>query len=441
MPSQGGGMEETMKQSILRDENGKFYYGWWIVVFAAVMCMFGYSCIVSVTGVFLLPVTTEMGFTIGGFSAYISIMSVTNIIVLALISKHFNEKNIKKIMTLAAIVGAISFVGFSYSQQLWQFYAFAVPMGFCFGCMSMTPSMLLISNWFGEKLRGKAMSIFLAIMSVGTSAIIAIFNMVIISSGWRLVYLIIAICLAVCIPVILKMVCWSPATRGIKRIGEIDSVSPTTFDLSKVPGIMFKDAIKKPLTWLAFISISLIVLASSAILQHGIATSVIAGFSPTFAANAISIISIAMIFTGILIGAMSDRFRLSVTAVGTALVFVVCILGLAFMSNGSIFFYIFLAGYMLGVPAVNLIPPLLMVHMFGEKEIGRYISFTNIFISVGGVFGATLVGLMFDATGSYRMPWLVMAAVIAIAAVIRAVCASRKAKFIPKSENRPNKAE
>jgi MFS family permease len=281
------------------------------------------------------------------------------------------------------------------------------------------------------------MSIFLAIMSVGTSALIAIFNMVIISSGWRLAYMIIAICLAICIPVILKVVCWSPAAKGIKRIGDLDA-APSVPDPSKIPGIMFKDAIKKPLTWFAFISVSLIVLGSSSILQHGIATCVMAGYSPTFAANAISIISVLMIFTGILIGAMSDRFRLSVTAVGTALVFVVCMLGLAFMTNGSAFFYIYLVGYMLGVPAVNLIPPLLMVHMFGEKEIGRYIGFTNIFISFGGVFGAMLVGFMFDATGAYRIPWLVMAAVTAIAAIIRAVCASQKAKFVPNLEKAAN---
>lgn len=419
-----------MKQSILKDENGKFYYGWWIVLLASILCIFGYSAIVSVTGVFLLPVTTELGFPIGAFSLYISILSVTNIVVLSIVSKYFNEKNIKKIMIAAAIIGALSFLGFSFAKTLMHFYLLSIPMGFCFSCISMTPSMLLISNWFGEKLRGKAMSIFLAIMAVGTSALLSILNAVIMTQGWRMAYGILGVCLLVCIPLIALMTSWSPASKGIKRIGNMDNTVAMP-DPSKIPGIMFKDAIKRPITWLAFLSATLIVLGSSAILQHGIATMVMSGYSQTFAASSISIMSIIMIFSGILIGALCDRYKLSFMAVATSLVFVLAMIGLAFMGTSPAWFYVYVVGYMLGVPAVNLITPLLMTHMFGEKETGRFIGYSNMFVSLGGVFGALIVGVMFDATGSYRTPWLVMAVVIGVAVIIRAICSSQKMKFVP----------
>ena len=46
-----------MKSFSFKDENGKFYYGWWIVIAAAIITGLVYSGIVSVTGVFMLPVT------------------------------------------------------------------------------------------------------------------------------------------------------------------------------------------------------------------------------------------------------------------------------------------------------------------------------------------------------------------------------------------------
>ena len=422
---------------MFKDENGKFYYGWWIVLLSAILCIFGYSGIVSVTGVFLLPVTADMGFSIGEFSLYISTLSITNIVVLALISKHFNENSIKKITIIAAVIGALSFVGFSFATQLWHFYILSIPMGFCFSSISMTPSMLLISNWFGVKLRGKAMSIFLAIMAVGTSALISIMNAVIINIGWRPAYIILGVCLAVCIPVILGLMKWSPASKGVKRLGDPDDGAAMP-DQNVIPGILFKEAVKKPLTWFAFLTTALIVFGSSAILQHGIATMVIAGYTPTFAASSVSIMSIIMIFTGIAIGVMCDRFKLQYMATGTAVIFIFALVGLAFMGNGGAWFFVYLIGYMLGVTSVNLITPLMMTHMFGEKEVGRFIGYANMFVSGGAVFGAASVGLLFDATGSYMIPWLAMAVLTLIAAIIRSICTSEKRRFIPMPEIQKN---
>ena len=87
-----------MKSFTLKDENGKFYYGWVIVLVAGLLCGLVYSGIVSVTGIFLLPVTMELELPIGGYSFYLTIMSIANMLTLLVISKFLNEKNIKKIM-------------------------------------------------------------------------------------------------------------------------------------------------------------------------------------------------------------------------------------------------------------------------------------------------------------------------------------------------------
>ncbi len=417
-----------MKNFSLKDETGKIYYGWWIVLTAAIICGLVYSGIVSVTGVFMLPVTEDLQLPIGGYSFYLTVMSLTNIVTLLIISKFLTAKNIKKIMTAAAILGIISFIGFSMAKSLIWFYIFAIPQGFCFGAFTMTPCQILVSNWFGEKARGRAMSFFLTGMSLITVVLMNLLNYIILSMGWRAGYIALAICIALCLLLALKVVAWSPVEKGMKRIGDLDEREMEAAAAAEVPGISFGEALKKPLTWIAFISCTLAVIVSSSILQHGIPTMVMAGQSQTGATAVVSALSIAMIFTGPIVGIICDK-KLSIAAVGTSIFFFIATLGLAFMGSGPAGLILFVAGYIFGVPAINIISPLLMSHMYGEKDLGKLIGYVNVFVGIGGAIGATAVGMLVQHYGTYQMPWLYMAAILLIVAVIRGICTSEKRKF------------
>ncbi len=417
-----------MKNFSLKDENGKIYYGWWIVLVTALICGLVYSGIVSVSGIFLLPVTTDLGLQIGSYSFYLTIMSLTNIATLLVVSKFLTAKNIKKIMTIAAIFGIISFIGFFMAKSLVWFYIFAVPQGFCFGAFTMTPCQILVSNWFGEKARGRAMSFFLTGMSLVTVVLMNVLNYIVLSAGWRMGYIILAACVAVCMLIALKVVVWSPAEKGMKRIGDLEAEELEAMASREVTGVSFGEALKKPITWLAFISCSLAVIVSSSILQHGISTMVMAGQDQTSATALISAMSIVMMFTGPVVGVICDK-KLSIAAVGTSLFFLIAALGLAFMNSGMIGTVLFVVGYIFGVPAINIVSPLIMSHMYGEKDLGRLIGYANVFIGVGGAVGAAAVGMLVQHYGSYMMPWLYMAALLLIVAVIRGICTSSKRKF------------
>lgn len=420
-----------MKSFTFRDENGKFYFGWWIVLAAAIFCGLVYSGIVSVTGVFLMPVTADLGLPVAGYSFYITIMSLTNIVTLLFISKYLNEKNIKKIMIVAGLLGIVSFIGFAMAKSLMWFYIFAVPQGFCFGAFTMTPCQILVSNWFGEKTRGRAMSIFLALMSIITVILMNSLNYVILSHGWRMGYIVLAVCVAVCVLIAIKAVVWSPAQKGIQRMGDLDESELASMAQAQgeVRGIGFAAALKKPITWLAFISCTLAVIVSSSILQHGIATMVIGGIDQTKATALISTMSLIMIVTGPIIGIICDKFKLSVAAVGTSLFFAMAVFGLAYTGSAAWGVPVFMIGYMFGVPAINIISPLMMNHMYGEKELGRLIGYVNVFVGVGGAIGATAVGVLYESFGAYHIPWLIMTGVLVLVAIIRGFCTSSKRKY------------
>lgn len=417
-----------MKQFGLKDENGKIYYGWWIVLVAAIICGLVYSGIVSVTGVFMLPVTESLQLPVGGYSFYLTVMSLTNIATLLVVSKYLSERNIKKIMLVAGLLGIISFIGFAMAKSLMWFYIFSLPQGFCFGAFTMTPSQILISNWFGEKARGKAMSLFLTGMSLITVVLMNGLNFIIIAKGWRAGYITLAICVAVCVLLAAKVIVWSPVQKGVKRIGDLDEAEMEAMASREVKGLEFKEALKRPITWLAFISATLAVIVSSSILQHGIPTMVMAGQSPTGATAIVSAMSIVIMFTGLIIGVACDK-KLIIAAVGTSLLFCVAVVGLAYMGAGMIGMVLFVAGYIFGVPAINIVSPLIMSHMYGEKDLNRLIGYTNVFVGVGGAIGAAAVGMIYQACGAYRPAWLAMAVVMLFVTVIRGICTSEKRKY------------
>lgn len=423
-----------MKSFSFKDENGRFYYGWWIVIAAAIITGLVYSAIVSVTGVFMLPVTEDLGLSVAAYSLYLTVMSVTGIITLAVISKFLNEKHIKKIMIIAGIIGVISFIGFAASQNVWMFYVFAVPQGFCFAAMTMTPCQLLVSNWFGEKAKGRAISLFLTGMTLVYLLEFNILSRVVSSMGWRAGYIMLAICVAISVVAAAVLVSWSPEKKGIKRIGDLDETELQAMQSAVLKGVDFKTAISKPITWLVLVSCTLAVIASSSIMQHGIPTMVMSGLTPEQATGIISVLSIIMIFTGPVIGVICDKFRLSVAAVGTAASFAIAAVGLSMMGTSQAGMWIFCVFYILGVPTINIISPLLMSYMYGEKDMPRLIGYVNMFIAIGGAIGAAGLGALYEHYGSYQMPWMIMAGVLALVAVIRAIATTKKRKYNPETD-------
>lgn len=422
-----------MKAFSLKDENGKLYYGWVIAVLAAIITGLVYNGIVSTTGVMMLPVITEMAFEPPAFSLYLTIMSITGIITLLLVQRFFTKQNIKKIMLIAGICGVVSFIGFAMANNITMFYIFSIPQGFCFTAMTMTPCQLLVSNWFGTKAKGRAMSIFLTGMTLVYVGELNILQKVVTTSGWRAGYYLLGAGIVVAI-ICVFFIKWSPEDKGVKRMGDLteEELAAMQMKNSLTSGIDFKDAIKKPITWLVFLSATLAVIASSSILQHQIPTMVYGGYTPEKATGIVSIVSTIMLFTGPIIGVIMDKAPLRVAAFGSALCFVLSCAGLSMITtNPALGVPIFCFFYLFGVASINIISPVIMSFLFGEKSMNKLLSWLNMFISIGGAMGAVGVSTMLVKFGSYQIPWLVMAGVLLVCAIIRFFATSKKLQYKP----------
>lgn len=420
-----------MKTIALKDENGKLYYGWVIVALSAVITGLVYNGIVSTTGVMMLPVLNDMALNPAAFSLYLTIMSITGIVTLFVVQRFFTKQNIKRIMLVAGLCGILSFVGFANSQSVTMFYIFSIPMGFCFTAMTMTPCQLLVSNWFGSKARGRAISLMLTGMTLVYVGELNLLQRIVSAYGWRPGYYLLGAGIAVAVLCVMFLK-WSPEDKGIKRIGDIDTETDGTLAegnaLSK--GIDFATAIRKPITWFVFLSATLAVISSSSILQHAIPTMIYGGYSPEKATAVFSLLNTVMLFTGPIIGIIMDKAPLKVAAVGSALCFTGSCVGLSLISvNPAVGVVMFGSLYVFGVASINIISPVIISFLFGDKYLHKLLSWLNMFIGIGGAMGAVGVSTLLVKCGSYQIPWLVMALCLFLCTVIRFFATSKKRQF------------
>ena len=414
-----------MKESKIFDTGGKVYFGWWATLAGFILIVFGYSCIISITGVFFLPVTSDLGFSIGQFSVYVTIQCLSSVLALFIFQSRMTGQYIRKIMIFGAVCGAVSFAGFAAAQELWHFYLLAIPQGFCFSLLTSTPCTVIISNWFGLKLRGIALGILFS--PLGAMVMSWLMNIVVQNMGWRWGYLIIAACLAViCIPCVLVFMKWSPEEKGLTRKGDLEEVKSEN---GEATGATFKRAIKRPSTWIVLLSATTITIASGTVLSHTMPFLQLGGLSNSTASSVFSLMFGALAIGQIVVGAYVDRFKLIGGAVVVSIIF-----GIAFIATIAIPSFpwlvtVLILGYGFGCPAVNVISPLIMNHMFGEKEIGKFIAYLNIFIALGVAFGSTIVGMIYDLTGSYTPAFVLMASFLFISAILRGIFCSKKFYF------------
>ncbi len=120
-----------MKEIQLK-QNGRFFFGWYIVLLGFLLMTFAYVGFVSLTSVFVLPVTEDLGFERGPFMTYLMILSIACVISSPFIGRLMGTKNLKIFLTIACVLGFVGYFGFSRANDLTTFYLFSVILGIGF---------------------------------------------------------------------------------------------------------------------------------------------------------------------------------------------------------------------------------------------------------------------------------------------------------------------
>lgn len=400
-------------------QNGRFFYGWVVVLLGLILMTFAYVGFVSLTSVFVLPVTEGLGFERGDWMTYMVILSLACIVASPILGKLMGKGNLKLWTSIACICGTIGYIGFSRADSLMSFYLFAIVLGIGFAGTAPMPVSIMINKWFGGKIRGTATGIAFLGSGLGGMILSPILNGIIAANGWRTGYIALAIVFVILMILVLILANDNPESKGFVRMGE-DANETVDGGTVEKKGKNLQEAMRTPEFYFAVASTVLVVLASSALLANSVAFFVGCGIEAGKAASLHGFVLGSLILGKPLVGAFTDRFGIRVSAVCSTVVFALTFAALFIMPASPLtLVYLVILCYGLGGPTITVVPPLMVNGLFGDKDYGTLVGVMNMATSLGGAFGGTVAAKVYDMTGSYSGFWIVACCAVLVAAICR----------------------
>ena len=401
--------------------DGRFYYGW-VMLFCGFMMMF--ICFVvksNCSSLFYTPICEELEISRTAFTQTNTLMTVC-----MLIGSSFMGKLFKKLQVKWAIVGCVAlcslcYVGMSFSNSLWQLYLFFAIQGFGWAGATNLPVGIMVSNWFGPKVKGTAMSIGMLGSGAGALVWVNLMRSIIANSGWRTGYLAMAGINAIMIPIAIILVVSYPSDKGYStRVGDPspEEVAAAGGVATEKTGITGKQALKTSRWWFQWFAAMITMIGASAMTSQCVAYLTDVTGDSAQAALVYSSALGTLIVGKFVLGAVSDVIHIKRTSAiaplfyaGVFVCLALCAINMGF-SKGVIACY-FIAG---AIPSV--IPALLTVSNFGDKEFPVLNGWMNMAGNVGQIIGPTVAALIFDITGTYRLAWISFAVLMVVVSVL-----------------------
>ena len=369
----------------------------WLVV--AMMCCLAAGAIgicTNATGVFYTPVSESLGVLRGSFAMHATLQSLAMAVVTLYIPKIMDRMNYRRVLLAGVILSVVTTALMGISSSLWMFYVLGILRGIGTGVFGIVPLTMVISNWFDQK-HGLATSIALSFSGLAGAVFSPLFSSLITSFGWKNAYFIqAAALLAVTLPALVARWTVQPKDSNLLPYGYEEKNH---------------EQIRINRSGFNFITVSFVCMCIFCILhtsitgvsQHlsGFATSI--GLSAAFGATLISLTMIGNISTKLLIGIISDRFgpiRACVIMIVTNMISLVLMMaGMPSANELILTIGAFVFGSVYAVGAVGL--PLLTRYFFGQENYSIAYAKIGFLTSVGSSSSLTLIGYLYDFTGTY----------------------------------------
>ena len=405
---------------LLRRIGRKRPHSAWRILVACCFIQFGGMGVLSNSiGVFFPAVCADLGFTTTQISFHITIRGLATMAALPLAGRLISRYPSKYVLTPAAAMLVCSIASMAFFSKLWQWYVASMFYGLAGAFLFLNMSPILLTNWFKAR-TGFALGIAMAFSGLGGIVMNPVGNALIEAIGWRTTYMIFAGIGAVCIlPFTVAVLERCPQDAGVSPYyGTTDS--PLVYldeEQSGSDSHALFGMIKSPVIWI-FFAVVIIVSFETVFIYHfpGYALSV--GLSAGIG-SAMSSASMAGNLLGkFFLGWLNDKMDSKRSFLSGILLT---------MSGIAIIEYFDHSRYMLGagsllygacmaLTAVSV--PLLILELFDRTQYAAALSMAAMITSAMGGIGTSLLGVLYDASGSYTMAFMLAQILCVVCAVL-----------------------
>lgn len=396
-----------MKTLLNKNFSIKNFSSAWIIVLGCMLIQaIPFNLVATIQPQFISYVVEGEGFSLASFSLIFTIGTIASAISSPFIGTLFSKVNIKTLYLLGCIISSIAFATFSICTELWQFYTLSCIVQIGATIISAIGIPVLISAWFDEESKGKALGLAFAGGSIGSIFLQPLVVRLLASQGYSRSYLIFGIAaLIIGIPIILFILRMpKDASEKVKSKGKKEKASDVIS--SSVWGYTLKEAKKLKYFWIMSIGFVFVgIYVSSLSVQYP--TYLRNYLNPILVGTVGSIFALFALIGNIFGGLLFDKFgQVKPLIIAFILVFVAT-LSLLLVDKSATFAFVFATLKGLSVFAYMIGPAYLTGTFFGQKEFGSIYGIVQLIFAVGFALGSTLFGLLVDNFG-YRFSWSII---------------------------------
>lgn len=385
------------------------FYGWYIVGAALAAQFISAGTQAYIAGVFLKPMTDELGWSRGEFSAVQTVSTFVMGTVGFVIGGMIDRRGPRRLMLIGTAVCAGSLMLTSQVEAAWQFYLVR-GIGQTVGnaLLGNLVVNVTVAKWFVVR-RGMAVSIASAGVSLGGVLLTPWSAWWIDSFGWRSGWVMLGfLVLAVMVPASLLMR-RSPEDSGQLPDGMTaeESMAYTSAHrrASAVSEVQWtrQDAIRTPTIWFVIFAYGIANVGLGALLLHTIPFLTDSGFSSGRAAFLFGILAWSALVSKVGWGMLMDRFHARYLSAAAFLVMAGAVLVLIAVGHtGSMTLAVgVMLAYGLAMGGTVPLQETVWASYFGRVHLGEIRSVAMPFTIVFSAGGPLLAGAVFDQTGSY----------------------------------------
>jgi MFS family permease len=397
----------------MTNRSTSIFYGWWVVAAFAVTTFIS-TGVRHAVGPFLKPIVGDLGLDRASFSAVIALSLFLYGAFMPLAGMALDRFSVRVVTTAGTLLLVLSLVLTALVRDFWEFaavYGVLVPLGLA-GTGPVIASGV-VARWFSKR-RGTALSVLGSASMTGMSLLVPAVTWLILTTGWRITYMLIAGgVLVLVLPLCLWVVRDSPESIGLAA----DGATPRT---GAAPGerVSAGEALQTLAFWQLAGSFFTCGFSMSLLSAHGIPMLTDHGYSPMFASWALGVLGGSSIGFTVMLGALGDRFGRRPVLAGIYAGRIAIFAGLFLIRDNPA---AILAVAVLGgvtMAGTGSMTSALTADIYGRFSVSSVFGLIFLVHQTGSALGSWLAGMLFETTGGYGAAFVAACVFLAGAAIV-----------------------
>jgi MFS family permease len=417
-----------------------FYYGWLLVGIAFVTMAIAVTARTAFS-LLLPPLIDEFGWDRGLVAGAFSFGFLVSAVVAPIFGRLMDRNGPRVVIGSGVCLMSIGLLMAPAIERPWQLYAtLGVLVAVGAGLMTYTAHSLFLPNWFVRR-RGLAVSVAFSGAGIGAIVLLPWLQTIIGRDGWR------ASCTTMGLLVLLVI---GPSTLLLRRRPEDIGLLPdgalrtaAANDRRRASNVVDPAwaaiewtparALRTSRFWWIVLGYFCTMFAWYAVQVHQTKYLIEVGFTPLVAAWSLGIVSVVAIPGQIGLGALSDRVGREwvwTTACGGFAICYATLIALEPAPSRPLLYLMVVSQGFLGY-AVTSVMGAIVAEIFEGPHYGSIFGTVTVALIGGGAAGPWVAGVIHDATGSYRLAFLLAIACCVISAAAIWIAAPRKVRMVP----------